>query len=69
MGNDAKSSEEEENDSEVWIYDAKGSRKRVAHCGDCDFKSTRQNVENHVKRVHPKSTTALPPRPTTKSAQ
>jgi len=47
VGNDATSSEEEENDSEEWIYDAKGSRKRVS------FSSDAWNaVARHAKRYH-----------------
>jgi len=66
VGSNPADSEEDENDLEEWMYDSKGSRKWVAHCGDCAYKSTRQNLENHVKSNHPNSTTALPPRPPSK---
>lgn len=70
MGSDPVADSEEEkdeNDSEEWIYDANGNRKKVTHCGDCAYKSaTRKYVENHVKRMHPNSTTALPTRPPAK---
>ena len=62
MEDDGTTSSKEEDNSVEWLYlNGNGTRIKAVYCGDCDFKSTRQNVTKHVMRMHSDSTTALPP--------
>ncbi len=52
--------------TEQWHYFPNGIRKRYKLCGDCDYKSTTNfSLDMHIKLMHPFSTTALQPPPTT----
>ena len=48
--------------NEEWYYPRSGgARKRIHSCGDCGYKAVRSNLVIHAQRMHPSSTSALPP--------
>jgi len=45
-----------------WYYPPGGGpRKRIHCCGDCGYRADRSDLVKHARRMHPSSTSTLPP--------